>query len=504
MLNVTMTSQTLRDAGQCRRRAHLSVFHPELAVRDEPFGPSPGDREALVEAVRDRFKDAVVIDRKEGAILRHRFTFEALDGGKPVFQAFLIHQGVEVEVPILTPHGCVFLIRIAKVPDDIEKKDARTLWRAATIIWALNGLGLPFQKVQVFYINPDYEHRKGELQVAVDISGLAEGLLPEVAETAHKLHPILAERTPPPIHFRREACAGCEFLVACKSAAGIGPVSPFALPRMSGANKDPYVLAEQGIITLEGLDEHLRALHEQATTKKAREAARLTDKQARIAGVLRSGQPFIDRDYIREELAKWTKPFWGLDFETEQVVWPKWPRLKPFTNVPYLYSVMGMENGFEDTYIHKGRGDPREALARKLLKALGNQGSIVTWNMRFEDGVLAHLQEACPRYAEALAAIRLRLVDAWPLVVNSVIHPELPDYKLKTVAPALLGADYAREGDAVTSGAEANKIREELQELSWLKLGQRATLAEQLAAYCRRDVQDTLAIVRWLQRQVTA
>lgn len=62
-------------------------------------------------------------------------------------------------------------------------------------------------------------------------------------------------------------------------------------------------------------------------------------------------------------------------------------------------------------YLHKENTNPAPDLAKQLIEDMGDSGSIITWNMRFEKSVNEELGRMYPEYAEQIKAINERVVD---------------------------------------------------------------------------------------------
>ena len=74
--------------------------------------------------------------------------------------------------------------------------------------------------------------------------------------------------------------------------------------------------------------------------------------------------------------------------------------------------------------MYEDDGDPRPLLIKRLLDALGDEGSICTYSP-FERTQLKALAAAFPEYADALNDIIARLVDLHPIVKGNYYHPGL-------------------------------------------------------------------------------
>jgi hypothetical protein len=86
--------------------------------------------------------------------------------------------------------------------------------------------------------------------------------------------------------------------------------------------------------------------------------------------------------------------------------------------------------------------DPRQSLARKLIKACGRKGPILVYSQAMEAGVIRALAAQQPDLADDLLALLPRFVDLLPLMREHYYHPAMDGrWSLKsvllTIAPKL-------------------------------------------------------------------
>ena len=150
----------------------------------------------------------------------------------------------------------------------------------------------------------------------------------------------------------------------------------------------------------------------------------LSALQDRQREVVLSGASYKHPD-LRQILAGLERPLYFLDFETFNPAVPLYTGTRPYQQIPFQWSVHRMGADGETThaeYLHDGPDDPRPALAKALIEALGETGPICVYSS-FENTQLRGLQEVLPRHAPALARIAGRLVDLLPVLRNHVYHP---------------------------------------------------------------------------------
>ena len=107
-------------------------------------------------------------------------------------------------------------------------------------------------------------------------------------------------------------------------------------------------------------------------------------------------------------------------------------------------------------WLAEGPGDPRPALAERLVAACRGARTVVAYNAPFERSCLEQLADAVPRLSSPLAAIAARLDDLLPVVRNYVYHPDFGgSFSLKRVLPALV-LKLRYDGLAIADGQSAS------------------------------------------------
>jgi hypothetical protein len=107
-------------------------------------------------------------------------------------------------------------------------------------------------------------------------------------------------------------------------------------------------------------------------------------------------------------------------------------------------------------YLHKHRTDPRPDLARNLVDACGQDGTVIVYNQAFEMARNNELAQEFPQFAAALAAINGRMVDLLvPFRSRWAYHPKQNgSASIKAVLPAFTELSY--EGMEINNGGEAS------------------------------------------------
>jgi hypothetical protein len=271
----------------------------------------------------------------------------------------------------------------------------------------------------------------------------------------------------------------CPFIERCWPAP-----PPHHVSTLYSVGRRALALEEQGYTTIHDLpdDVQLRAIQ---------------DRQRRA---VQSAQLIVEPG-LQAALRDFKAPIAFLDFETVGLPIPVWNGCHPYDAVPVQFSCHVADAGGRVTHhewLAEGAGDPRPALAQRLIRACEGVRTIAAYSAGFERGRLTEMADALPALAAPLHSIADRLVDLLPVVRNYVYHPQFGgSFSLKSVLPAMV-PELSYEGLAISDGSAA---RQELERL----LFQEAELTPEAQAQLRSDLlrychHDTWGLVRLLRR----
>lgn len=223
----------------------------------------------------------------------------------------------------------------------------------------------------------------------------------------------------------------------------------------------------------------------------------LSDAERRALDDALEGRIRVDVQALRGGLAQLAFPVGYLDMEFATPAVPWVPGTAPFQPLPFQFSlhVEDRQGGVRQAgYLHRDRDrDPRPGLARALVAATAEVGTLVVYDAAAERLALSELVEAVPDVAAALEHARGRIWDLLALVRTAVRHPRFGTrWGLKRVASTLAPGSY--EGVALADGLAAQAAWREL-----LAHGD-AAVGTLLTAYCQADSAALLSIVRVLRR----
>ncbi len=246
--------------------------------------------------------------------------------------------------------------------------------------------------------------------------------------------------------------------------------------------KRAYDLYEQGITTIEQVPAD----------------ASLDRRSLLHVTAHKAGKTILDRPKLQAFLDGMNYPLYYLDFETVAHPIPPQDGLRPYSQLPFQYSlhIQGRPGGELEHrgYLAQPGIDPRSEFLEQLLQDTPGEGDIVVYHRPFEKGVLSDLANLYPEYSTELESRIERMVDLLdPFRNRWYWHPQMGgSNSLKDVLPVFAG-DLSYKELEIQHGEAAMQAFFELEHES--DPARIAALRSSLWAYCELD---TLAMVRIL------
>jgi len=142
---------------------------------------------------------------------------------------------------------------------------------------------------------------------------------------------------------------------------------------------------------------------------------KLSAKQALQLKATKIGEPIIDKAKIQEFLGQLVFPLYFFDYETMMSLIPCFDDMKPYKQYPFQYSLHVLESPDAELkhfeYLHKDNTNPIKDLSKTLKSQIGDKGSVITWNMKFEKGCNDLIGSILPEYEEFYKKLNERIVD---------------------------------------------------------------------------------------------
>jgi len=475
---------------QCPKRLYLQVRQPELAA--EPSAASEAVMEQGREVgllARQLFAGGVGISSEGGLDQAIRMTRELVANREipAIFEATFENGGVLVRVDVLHRRrdGRWRLIEVKSSTD--LKEDAFHLEDVGIQYRVLSRSGMDVASACLAHINRDYVFRGGNIDVRrffriKNLNRRVEKLQHDLTFRLWAFFSVLNQPKAPNL----PTGPHCTNPVTCEFYDRCNPPSPDDhigfLPRIHASAMEE--LEEMGVESIHDIPDDFP----------------LNERQRQAATCVRTGEPWFSPE-LGKELRGLKYPIYFMDFESVNPAVPRFPRMRPYDQLPFQWSVhLQRQPGAEPEhyeFLATDASDPRRQFIASLCAALGNSGSIVVYSS-FESQRLSELGSWFPEFADRITAIQARLFDLLPVVREHTYHPAYAgSYSIKSVLPALV-PEMTYDGMLVADGQSAG--------LAWgslvhgcLNLDERQRIENALRAYCGMD---TLAMVHVLEKLI--
>lgn len=366
-----------------------------------------------------------------------------------------------------------------------------------TYIIKKSGLNLKFSKLIiinnefVYKGNQDYKNLIEEKDLTNDVLVKEK----EINSLINKFKPI-KDKNCPNIEVGNQ-CKNpypCEYLEKCSSPEkNINEVSYKILPYY-GKALDEYCI-ENNISKLVDVPEDQL----QSSRKDYANNYHYIIQQAH-----KSNKAWINQD-IRNHFKDWVWPFYFMDFETVQQTVPVIQNTKPFEQLPFQWSVHKWdkpENDIEEFSFLEFENQSMELnFLDKLVKTLGNKGTIFVHNHPFEKSVLNKLKEKpnLNHFANDIENIIDRIVDTLALTRHNFYSPEMfGKYSLKKIVKGIpTNITYESDDEqSVSDGGDA--------QLAWFictdpisKKEDKDKMKQELIKYCAKDTRAMYDLIKY-------
>lgn len=205
---------------------------------------------------------------------------------------------------------------------------------------------------------------------------------------------------------------------------------------------------------------------------------------------------------IKSDLDGLQYPLYFLDFETVFPAIPHFDGYRPYQHAVFQYSIhVVREPGAEPEhfeFLADEMKDPARMVAESLKKHIGDVGSVVVWNARFEASRNAEIGEHLSEFADFMSDINDRMYDLMMIVkkgyyVDSRFGGSASIKKvLPVMCPELSYNDLAIHEGGTASASWATLTNSELPP------EQKAQLRKDMLAYCGLDTYAMYAIYKKL------
>jgi hypothetical protein len=480
-----LSKSRIMNGMQCPKYLYLSIFRPEL--QDAP----DSSREQVMEMgnrvgelAREEFPGGVLIEGDYQDLAGYLAKTQAaiIGGAKVLYEAAFQWKQFFFRADILkkAPGG---KWDVHEVKSSTKVKEQHLLDLAVQKVICQDS-GISIRRTYLMHINNKCRHPDlSNLFQEEDVTKEVDSHLPEVKKEMLALAKLIASNEEPE-HEIGPHCTDpypCAFQGHCWKK--IPTPSIWDIPSLK-----QWTYYEQGKIRIPQIQQ-----------------LKLPPLASRAVEAHIKGERHLNKEEMRTRLKDWKWPLISLDFETISYAIPEVNGTGPYENIPFQLACSiwpgPKEKPVVADFLDTESADPTAGLTAHLVAHIPQKGSVVAYNMSFEGNVLKRLAERFPRHKKALLSIADRLVDPWPVIKAAVYYPEFgSSFGLKSVAPAILGQKAGYEEMGVGDGNAAQRAYMYLRDPKNPE-EERKRLRKGLIAYCRKDADVCLSLVKWMCQQ---
>ncbi len=480
---------------ECKKNVWLKFNKPDIYNKSElsEFEKSIIETGNEVELLaRKLFPSGILIEGrgKNAQELTEKYISEKQD---VLFQPIFVRDGFLAAVDILEYDSKAGGYNIYEVKATNEIKEKIHFYDLAFQVNLLRKFNLKVTGIKLLHLNPEYV-RVGELDLKnmfliEDVTVGVEKIIDEVdLETGSALK-YLSSTSEPSGHCccinksRNNHCTTFQY-----SNPEVPEYSIHDIARIGSSKKKLQQLIDVNIFKFEEIPEHI----ELSEIQKNQVEAYIFDKI------------LIEKELIRKELEGLVFPLYFLDYETCPAAVPRFDGYSPYQQIPFQYSLHklaspgGKLEHFE--FLHTKSDDPSRALAESLQNHVGDKGTIIVWNKKFECKRNEELAKRLPEFKILMDSVNERIYDLMDVFSKQYyVHKHFRgSTSIKCILPVLV-PELSYKDLHIQEGGTASQ--------SWDKIAlgsatkeEKEKIAKDLLAYCELDTYAMYAIWRELYK----
>lgn len=411
-----LTKSKYVEFAMCPRKAWLQLFEPQKPLEEENKRAIEGQKVGIL--ARDYFG-------KDNWIL--------YDEKKPtkapgIYAEYLLEYGdlkCYCDLVVINQDGSFDIYEVKSVNDGDKIK---YLEDVSFQYYVAKKLDLNIKSINLMYLNEDYIYdgialELNKLFIYKDLTKDVEDRLDIIERNVIEYFKLNQNKIPScPFSSFCNEYDGCQYLTRCKEIKKL-PLKHSTYELYKCNVKSKYI--EDGILSWENMYNSLY-YNELSDFNKI-----MIDKY-----INNKNDIFIRKKELNEYLSQIKYPLYFFDFETCQEVIPVYANSRPYSQIPFQYSLHIMENELSTEaeiiknhreFLGDGINDPREELIKQMIIDLGTEGSIAAYYATFEKTRIDELARDFPKYKKELEAIHDRIIDLDD--VFSYKKPYLHTYK---------------------------------------------------------------------------
>jgi len=408
---------------------------------------------------------------------------------KVIFQPIFIRDGFLAAVDILELNGDgTYNIYEVKSTTDVDKKTH--FHDLAFQVNLLEKFGLKIKKAYVIHLNSEYI-RKGEVNInqlfhSEDVTGEVHDIKEVVAkEMDFALKYLSAEEEPPGscaciYKGRSSHCSTFKYANPKVPDYGVHDIS-----RIGASKARLQELVDVGIFDIQDVPEDIK----------------FSEAQKNQIEVYKSGITLIDRLRIAKELESLVFPLYFLDYETFPSAIPRFDGFSPYQQIPFQYSLHILDSldaqlkHYE--FLFSQNTDPSSEFLKSLQENIGQAGSIIVWNKKFECKINEELAARNLDYKLFIDAVNARVYDLMEVFGKQLyVHKDFKGkISIKKVLPVLVPELSYKNLEIQEGGSASQKWNEAV---TFANQEEKEKIITDLKEYCKLDTSAMYAIYKHL------
>ncbi len=209
-----------------------------------------------------------------------------------------------------------------------------------------------------------------------------------------------------------------------------------------------------------------------------------------------------DKLSIAKELGELIFPLYFLDYETFPCAIPRFDGFSPYQQIPFQYSLYILDGPkttprhFE--FLYSEKLDPSLDFVKSLQKDVGDNGTIIVWNKKFECKINDELAERLPDFKLFIEKTNARVYDLMDIFGKQFyVHKDFKGkISIKNILPVLVPELSYQDLEIKEGGSASQKWNEMNQE--HISPEEKEAIIKNLKIYCGLDTYAMFAIWQYL------
>mgnify|MGYP001614184330 FL=1 len=481
---------------ECHKNAWMKIHKPEIYYKSElsEFEKSIIETGNEVEFLaRKLFPSGILIEGRDEQAQKD--TQDFLAAKKSIlFQPIFVKDGFLAAADILErDENSGYIIYEVKATSEIKEKIH--FYDLAFQVNLLKRFDLKINKIKIIHLNSKHI-RSGDLDLQKlflidDVTKEVTELLNDVSAEMEVALDYLSKDSEP----KGACCCICKGRSKhCATFSHSNPDVPeYSIHDIARIGNSKKKLEEL-------IDNNIFHIHE------IPEGFGLSDIQRNQAEAHIYDKVLIEGELIAKELEKLVFPLYFLDYETFPSAIPRFDGYSPYQQIPFQYSLHVLKSPQDKPehldFLHIEPGDPSKPLAESLQKNIGESGSVIVWNKKFECKINKEIGERFPEFKIFMDSVNHRVYDLMDIFSKQYyVHKHFHgSTSIKCVLPALV-PDLTYKDLHIQEGGAASQSWNKITASSISK-EEKNKIAKDLLDYCELDTYAMYAIWKHLQELI--